>query len=267
MIQKKWAIILGGSGGFGLASAKQLVLHNYNLILIYRERKKNLINLSPEIELLKEQSEVIEFNINANDVENQNFIINKLNNYPEIKRNIHFFLHAIADGNLKPILHKNIEQSLTSDDLTHTIQSMGLSMYEWTKILFINDFFSTESSILGLTSEGSGKFFQNYAAVASAKAVMESNMRYMAVEMAKYGIRANLINAGITDTQALKAFPNYNKFIINAKNRNPYKRLTTPDDVAKVVAFMASENSYWINGSIINVDGGEQLISFYDENF
>ena len=70
----------------------------------------------------------------------------------------------------------------------------------------------------------------------------------------------------LPSTQALKAFPNYSKFIINAKNRNPYKRLTTPDDVAKVVAFMASENSFWINGSIINVDGGEQLISFYDEN-
>ena len=141
MIQKKWALILGGSGSFGLASAKQLVLNNYNLILIYRERKKNLINLSSEIQLLKEQCEVIEFNINANEHENQNIIIEKLNNYPEIKRNIHFFLHAIADGNLKPIINKNLVQSLTSDDFNYTIQSMGLSMYEWTKILFINDFF------------------------------------------------------------------------------------------------------------------------------
>ena len=60
-------------------------------------------------------------------------------------------------------------------------------------------FFSAESSILGLTSEGASKYFQNYAAVASAKAVMETNMRYIAVEMAKHGIRANLINAGITE--------------------------------------------------------------------
>jgi NAD(P)-dependent dehydrogenase (short-subunit alcohol dehydrogenase family) len=86
-------------------------------------------------------------------------------------------------------------------------------------------------------------------------------MRYMAVELARQGIRVNLVNAGVTDTNALKVFPGYENFIRKAKERNPSGRLTTPEDVARVIAFLASEDSAWITGSVITVDGGEQLIS------
>lgn len=265
MINKNrlWAIILGGTGSFGFAAAKLLASRGYNLILVYRERKANLLNLNSELELLNQNCDLITFNLNANEPENQNLIIDALLKRPELKNKISFLLHAIADGNLKPLF---ANESLSMEDFNHTIQSMGTSMYLWTRLLHKNDFFAKNSSVLGLTSEGVNRYFHNYAAVASAKSVMESNMKYMAVELAKYGIRANLISAGIADTKALKAFPNYEFFIENAKKRNPQKRLTTPEDVAKVVGFMASDDSIWINGTILTVDGGEQLINGLDEN-
>lgn len=260
-----WAFILGGTGSFGLATAKLLASKGFNLILVYRERKGNLQNLSSELELLSQQCDLIQFNLNANESENQNIIIETLLKYPELKNKISFLLHAIADGNLRPLFANNDEtiQELNIEDFHHTIKSMGTSLYLWTQLLFKNDFFAENSSVLGLTSEGATRFYNNYAAVASAKSVMESNMRYIAVELAKYGIRANLLNVGITDTPALKSFPDYKLFIDRAKERNPAKRLTTPEDVAKVIAFMASGDSQWINGTIITVDGGEQLISLY----
>ncbi len=258
-----WAVILGGTGSFGLCSAKHLASNGFNLILIYRERKSNLVSLSIELELLKKQCNLIEFNLNAN--KNQDVIIETLLKKPELQNKISFVLNAIADGNLKPIFSQtnNQDLALSSQDFSHTIDSMGISLYKWTKLLLENNLLSSKSSVVGLTSEGTSRYFKDYAAVASAKSVLETTVRYMAIELIPFGIRANIINAGITDSKALQVFPDYNNFIKKAKERNPHGRLTTPKDVAKVIVFLASEDSEWINGSVITVDGGEQLISIF----
>jgi NAD(P)-dependent dehydrogenase (short-subunit alcohol dehydrogenase family) len=61
--------------------------------------------------------------------------------------------------------------------------------------------------VLSLTSEGNTIAWRGYAAVSAAKAVLESVSRSMAVEFAPYGIRSNVIQAGVTDTPALRAIP------------------------------------------------------------
>ncbi len=261
----QWAIILGGTGCFGLATAKQLAKKGFNLILIYRERKVNLKLIESDISSLKELVQVIEFNQNANLPENQFSIIESIKTNLQLKHKISVLFHAIADGNLNSMFKKTAHQdsALNSQDFNNTIESMGISLFQWTKLLFENDLFSNNATVLGLTSEGTQKFFKDYAAVAAAKAVMESNIKYIAVELAKFGIRANLVNAGITDTKALKVFPDYNNFLQKAKLRNPMGRLTSAEDVAKVIAFLTSEDAAWINGTIITVDGGEQLLSIY----
>jgi len=262
---KFWALILGGTGGFGLSAAKILAAKGYNLILVYRERKNKLSLYEKEFVELESQCQLLKFNLNAHEKDNQQLILETLKGEKNIKGRLTFLLHAIADGNLRPLFRELNENTppLTTEDFNFTIKTLGTSLLEWTNLLIHYGFFSQKASVLGLTSEGSLRVLPDYAAVASAKAVMESNVRYMAVELAPKGIRVNLLNAGITDTNALKAFPDYNKFIHKAIQRNPSGRLTTPDDVAQVIAFMASEASAWITGNIITVDGGEQLISFY----
>ena len=96
--------------------------------------------------------------------------------------------------------------------------------------------------------------------MAFAKGVLEASCRYLAVELAPFGIRTNLINAGITRTNALMALPDAEATLSYTKKRNPFKRLTTPKDVAKVVCLLAGDETAWINGEIIRVDGGEQIV-------
>jgi enoyl-[acyl-carrier protein] reductase III len=263
--EKNWALILGGTGGFGLATAKILAVKGFNLILIYRERKSNLHNFEHEFKNLETACEVVHYNLNANESENQSLIIEELKQRVEIKGKVVFMLHALADGNLRPLFPKDNPDDtfLNAEDFQHTIQAMGTSLLHWSRLLYNHNIFAASASVVGLTSEGTYRVFPDYAAVASAKAVMEASMRYMAVELSRTGIRVNLINAGITDTNALKVFPGYKDFIEKAKKRNPGGRLTTTDDVAKVIAFLASPDAGWINGSVITVDGGEQLISLY----
>ncbi len=113
--------------------------------------------------------------------------------------------------------------------------------------------------MLSFTSEGSTRAWRNYAAVSAAKAALEAITRNIALEFAGEGIKANCIQAGVTDTASLRAIPGADLLKSHSLKRNPNKRLTTPEDVADVVYLMAKDEAAWINGAVIPVDGGEHI--------
>ena len=151
------------------------------------------------------------------------------------------------------------EGSLSTDDFRTTLDAMAISLYDWTKLIFSTGLFASDARILAFTSEGSQKPIANYAAVSSAKAALEAISRSIALEFAPHGIRSNCIQAGVTDTAAVRMIPKSDDLITHSVSRNPYNRLTTPEDVANVVYLMVKEESAWVNGTIIQVDGGEHL--------
>ena len=110
-----------------------------------------------------------------------------------------------------------------------------------------------------MTSEGNTKAWKHYAAVSAAKVTLEAITRNIALEFAPYGIKANCIQAGITDTASLQQISGSEKIKEHTLLRNPFKRLTTPDDVANVVYLLSKDEASWINGSVIPVDGGEHI--------
>jgi NAD(P)-dependent dehydrogenase (short-subunit alcohol dehydrogenase family) len=63
--------------------------------------------------------------------------------------------------------------------------------------------------------------------------------------------------AGVTDTPALRKIPGSDKLKEYAMARNPHHRLTTPVDVARCIAVLCNENTYWMTGNTVRVDGGE----------
>jgi NAD(P)-dependent dehydrogenase (short-subunit alcohol dehydrogenase family) len=136
---------------------------------------------------------------------------------------------------------------------------MGSSILCWSQALLKRDLFAEDARIFGLTSEGNGLAWKGYAAVAAAKVALESLSRAMAVEFAPYGIRSNVIQAGITDTAALQAIPGSAQLKAQARQRNPFGRLTTPRDVANVIYLLSTAEASWINGEVIRVDGGEHI--------
>lgn len=84
-------------------------------------------------------------------------------------------------------------------------------------------------------------------------------MRQMAVELAPLGIKTNCIQAGATQTTSFSLIPNSDLIAENAKKRNPFKRMTTAQDVANAVSLLCLPEAQWINGTILKVDGGESL--------
>jgi NAD(P)-dependent dehydrogenase (short-subunit alcohol dehydrogenase family) len=68
--------------------------------------------------------------------------------------------------------------------------------------------------------------------------------------------------AGVTDTPALRKIPGNVKMVEAARLKNPAGRLTTPEDVAKAIVLLSSEEASWISGNVLGVDGGEDKVGF-----
>jgi enoyl-[acyl-carrier protein] reductase III len=117
------------------------------------------------------------------------------------------------------------------------------------------------SSVVAISSLGSQRVLDNYTLVGVSKAALESLVRYLAVELAPRGIRANAVSAGLVETGALEYFPNREEMLEFYKRRTPAGRLVEPDDVADTVCFLASPAAEMIRGQTVIVDGGYSVLA------
>jgi enoyl-[acyl-carrier protein] reductase III len=116
--------------------------------------------------------------------------------------------------------------------------------------------------IVTISSPGSTRVLPHYAAIGFSKAVVEAMTRYLAVDLAPKGIIVNAVSPGLAATDAVTAFPVDLQAIIDyATHRTPAGRLVTPEDVARVVAFLCSEAASMVVGQTITVDGGYGLLA------
>jgi len=302
----QWAVILGGSSGFGLATAQVLAERGMNLCLVHRDRRALLASIEPEFEKLRGRGvSVSTFNTDALSAERRDEVLEQLASAMGEAGRIRLLLHSIAFGNLKlltpepsspvrpaaalaaklgsdeaqvqkaldELFRDGLDQAaalatppayserhfLDEEDFSRTIHAMGTSLLGWVQGIFQRGLFAADARVLGLTSEGNQVAWKGYAAVAAAKVALESLARSIAVEYAPFGVRCNIVQAGITETPALAAIPGSDHMKAQARLRNPFRRLTTPRDVANVIYLLATDEAAWINGEVLRVDGGEHI--------
>jgi NAD(P)-dependent dehydrogenase (short-subunit alcohol dehydrogenase family) len=305
-----WAVILGGSSGFGLATARKLAERGMSLCIVHRDLRAAMRRIEPEFDRIRRAgATLLSFNANALKPDKREEVLDALGEAMGEGGRVRVLLHSIAFGNLKLIAPEGpatqpdraeaaaelarslgLEpervraaidalfgegaadlQSLASapeypsrsylddDDLSRTIHSMGTSLLAWAQSLLRRGLFAPDARVFGLTSEGNALAWKGYAAVAAAKVAMESLSRSMAVELAPYGIRSNVIQAGVADTPGLRAIPGSDHLKAQSLARNPFGRLTTTRDVANAIYLLCTDEAAWINGELIRVDGGEHI--------
>ena len=256
--KKEWALILGGSSGLGLATAKKLAKHGMNICIVHRNSRSQLDQIEKDFkEITLHSVAFISYNMDAFQSEKRTELIENLKKELEGGK-IKILVHSVAKGNLKPMVSDSIP-ILQTDDFQLTIQAMGISLYDWVKAIFEAKLFSEDARVVSFTSEGNSKAWRNYAAVSAAKVTLEAITRNIALEFAKFGIKANCIQAGVTDTASLRMIPGSDEIKKHSLQRNPFDRLTLPEDVANVVYLLSKDEAAWINGTIIPVDGGEHI--------
>ena len=255
-----WAVILGGSSGFGFAAVKKLAQHGMNIAVLYRETASVEKPVLHEFVQIAENNsvQILPYNINALNDDGRSKFIQQFSSVVNQKNCVRLLLHSIARGNLKPLVSTPKDKTyLTADDIQLTTYAMSSSIIDWARLLLEQKLFCTDARIVGLTSEGANKYWEGYAAVSMAKASLKSIAVYMAVEFGKHGVKTNLIQAGITETPSLKRIPDSKTLVEFATSMNPLGRITKPEDVANVIYLLCTDEASWINGSLIHVDGGE----------
>ncbi len=254
-----WALILGGSSGLGLATAKKLAKHGMNICIIHRNSRSQEQAIASEFEIINSENvQFKSYNVDAFKAAKRNEIVSELSQIFDGKGTIRTLVHSVAKGNLKPMLSEE-KPILNSDDFNLTINAMAISLYDWTQAIFEAKLFADDARIISFTSEGNTKAWKNYAAVSAAKVTLEAITRNIALEFASHGIKANCIQAGVTDTASLRMIPGSEEIVKHSLLRNPNKRLTLPEDVANVVYLLSKDEAGWINGCVIPVDGGEHI--------
>jgi NAD(P)-dependent dehydrogenase (short-subunit alcohol dehydrogenase family) len=309
-----WGVILGGSSGFGLATARRLARAGLNLIVGHRDKASAVESeLGPQFDFIRAQGvRLVTRNGNLFDEDVRGDL------FQSIEENagpggVHVFLHSIAAGSCKPVvdgpnppfqqealqalaevlsregiavsaetLRKAVNEAfhekgcdalytladsrlpysdeiLEEDDLARTMAMMGYDYLLWGRELATRGLLTKTARLVALTSQGNEVAWKGYAAVSAAKAAMEALCRSMAVELAPLGVRSYLVQAGITDTPAGNGIPQFDLLKAQARLRNPFHRLTTPEDVADAIFALCLPMFNWANGTIIRIDGGEAI--------
>ena len=122
---------------------------------------------------------------------------------------------------------------------------------------------SRGSTIFYLTSRGGRIVVPNYAAVGVSKALAESLMRYLAVELAPKGVRMNAIAPAIVETNAVRALFGAEAagLVRDSARHNPSGRGVTDSDYTGLMRWLASPAAEFIQGQVIFVNGGQYVIA------
>lgn len=111
-------------------------------------------------------------------------------------------------------------------------------------------------SIISLSSTGNLVYIENYAGHGTAKAAVETMVRYAAAELGSMGIRVNAVSGGPIETDALRAFTNYEEVRDITAKLSPLGRMGQPQDLAGACLFLCSDKASWITGHTMLIDGG-----------
>jgi len=263
---KYWALILGASSGFGESVAIKLAQDGYNIFGVHLDRQATMPQVNRIIkDIEKSGSEAIFFNINAADGEKRKDVVTKMKERLNSKPSVKVIMHSLAFGTLKPFI-SNETELITKAQMEMTLDVMAHSLVYWVQDVFKNNLLADKCRIFAMTSSGGHSTIPYYGAVSAAKAALESHVRQLTSELGPLNAAVNSIMAGVTNTPALSKIPGNKSMMEVAISKNPRDRLTTPEDIAKVISVLCKDGGEWISGGIINADGGEDIVSYMGEN-
>ncbi len=261
-LKDRWAVILGASSGHGAGTALELARSGMNIFGVHLDMRATLPQAQQIVNTIQDLGgQAMFFNTNAAADAKRARVIDAIRERLPPGEHVKLLMHSLAFGTLRPYAPPDQEEAVSRAQMEMTLDVMAHSLVYWVQGLLYRDLLGPGSKVFAMTSSGSHRVLPNYGPVGCAKAALEYHVKHLAVELSRRGIAVNAIQAGVTDTPALRRIPGHQEMLSFAKARNPGGRITTPDDVARTIALLTADDSPWVTGNVIDVDGGEDLVT------
>jgi enoyl-[acyl-carrier protein] reductase III len=257
MNKQPWALILGASSGFGEAASLELARAGMNIFGLHLDPQDQL----PRVEELRQK--ILRLGREAHFV-NGNAVLDdqRKESVEELSRcmsdTLRVLLHSLAYAAYKPLV--GAEEVVARQQLELTSDVMAHSLVYWVQECLWAGLLDRGARIFAISSVGSARAQANYGPAGAANAALEAHIRQLAVELAPAGITANAILPGVTESNSLRQIPGHEKILEAARARNPSRRLTQPEDVARAIAALCHPATYWLTGNTLHIDGGENIV-------
>jgi len=237
----KVVIITGGSRGIGKATASLFAKEGASVVITAKNNAR-LQSAAKELGVVGFVGDIRR----RDDVENVvkktldefgkiDILVNNAGIFPDVKP-----LHETSEEEWNEIIDTNLtgQFRFTKAVIPHMMKNGGC--------------------IVNVSSDAGLKSFENFEAdsYSATKAALIHLTKTWAIEYAKYKIRVNCICPGIVETDMTEPYLRTEADRVMAIAEHPIGRIGSPEDVAKAILYFASEDSSWITGAILPVDGG-----------
>jgi enoyl-[acyl-carrier protein] reductase III len=250
LLRGKTAVITGSGRGIGRAIALELARHGANVAINYFRHPDRARETAAEAEAAGGRAIVVKAHVG--EIEGVQGLVRSA---AEAFGGVDIFVGNAASGVLRPV----VEQQLKGWDWTLNINARSILFGAQAAVPFMRE--RGWGRIIGITSFGSRRVLPEYSAVGVSKAAIEALIRYLAVELISYGIVCNAVSPGVVETEALDFFPSKDQILVEGLKRTPAGRFVTPEEVAKVVAWLCTDDARMIVGQTIVVDGGYEIMA------
>ncbi|MGI0072659.1 MAG: SDR family NAD(P)-dependent oxidoreductase [Nitrosotalea sp.] len=240
----KVAIVTGGSRGIGKATAKLFAQEGANVVITARDQTRletsakelNVIGIAGDIKKSQDVENVVKKTVEK--FGRIDILINNAGIFPEVKP-----LHEISEKEWNEVIDVNLtgQFRFTKAVIPHMMKNGGC--------------------IINVSSDAGLKSFENFQADAysASKAALILLTKAWAIEYAKHKIRINCVCLGVVETDMTQPFLRTEADRAITTADHPIGRIGIPDDVAQAILYLASEDSSWVTGAILPIDGGAAL--------
>ncbi|SLM32830.1 3-oxoacyl-(acyl-carrier-protein) reductase [Desulfamplus magnetovallimortis] len=239
MEHKGCALVIGGSRGIGKACALRLARSGFDIVLSYKSSEEQALEVKEEITKLGKRCDLLSFDVADTD-ECEKVLKEQFGKTaPDV------LLHNAG------ITRDNLLLWMKKDQWNDVLRTNLDGFYNVVKPMVFNMLRAKKGRIIVVSSVSGEQGQAGQVNYSASKAGLIGAAKALAREVGKKGIIVNVVSPGVIETDMTDKFP-----MDKVLPLIPMGRIGTPEDVASVVDFLASEKNMYIHGQVISVNGG-----------